>query len=90
VGAPRRKRKERTLWGSTGRKSFLPAEKQSGKEFEKPFVPYNSYKRRSDLWFWLYLGFGFAPRIRDLAYKRLYVPGKDQRLPAPAGLIGCM
>jgi hypothetical protein len=24
LGAPRRKRKERALWGSTGRKSFLP------------------------------------------------------------------
>jgi TnpA family transposase len=34
------------------------------------------------------LGFRFAPRIRDLADKRLYVPGKEQRLPALAGLIG--
>ena len=34
------------------------------------------------------LGFRFAPRIRDLADKRLYVPGKDQRFPALAGLIG--
>src|SRR3984893_2327385 len=25
LGAPRRKRKERPLWGSTGRKSFLPS-----------------------------------------------------------------
>jgi TnpA family transposase len=33
-------------------------------------------------------GFRFAPRIRDLADKRLYVPGKDQRFPALAGLIG--
>jgi len=34
------------------------------------------------------LGFRFAPRIRDLADKRLYVPRKDQRFPALAGLIG--
>jgi len=34
------------------------------------------------------LGFRFAPRISDLADKRLYVPGKDQRFPALAGLIG--
>jgi TnpA family transposase len=34
------------------------------------------------------LGFRFAPRIRDLADKRLYVPGKDQRFPRLAGLIG--
>jgi hypothetical protein len=26
--------------GSTGRKSFLPAEKHLGEEFEKPFVRY--------------------------------------------------
>jgi TnpA family transposase len=31
------------------------------------------------------LGFRFAPRIRDLADKRLYVPGKDQRFPSLAG-----
>ena len=29
-----------------------------------------------------------APRIRDLADKRLYVPGKVQRFPSLAGLIG--
>jgi len=34
------------------------------------------------------LGFRFVPRIRDLAEKRLYVPGKDQRFPALARLIG--
>jgi hypothetical protein len=41
-------REERPLWDSTGRKSFLPAEKHLGEEFEKPFVRYNFYKRRSD------------------------------------------
>ncbi len=34
------------------------------------------------------LGFRFAPRIRDLADKRLYLPGKDGHYPALAGLIG--
>jgi TnpA family transposase len=34
------------------------------------------------------LGFRFAPRIRDLADKRLYVPGKAAQWPALAPLIG--
>jgi TnpA family transposase len=34
------------------------------------------------------LGFRFAPRIRDLADKRLYVPGKPGQWPALAPLIG--
>jgi TnpA family transposase len=34
------------------------------------------------------LGFRFAPRIRDLAEKRLYLPGKQMRFPALAGLVG--
>jgi len=34
------------------------------------------------------LGFRFAPRIRDLADKRLYTPSKDTRYPALAGLVG--
>ena len=34
---PRTKRKERPLWGSTGRKSFLP-EKQLRKELKEPVV----------------------------------------------------
>ena len=35
-----------------------------------------------------FLGFRFAPRIRDLADKRLYVPGKPSQWPALAPLIG--
>jgi hypothetical protein len=31
LGAPRRKRKERALWGSTGRKSFLLQEHSNGR-----------------------------------------------------------
>ena len=34
------------------------------------------------------LGFRFAPRIRDLADKRLYVPGKGAEWPALSPLIG--
>lgn len=34
------------------------------------------------------LGFRFAPRIRDLADKRLFVPGKETDHPALSGLIG--
>jgi TnpA family transposase len=34
------------------------------------------------------LGFRFAPRIRDLADKRLYVPGKATQWPALSPLIG--
>ena len=34
------------------------------------------------------LGYRFAPRIRDLADKRLYVPGKPADYPALAALIG--
>jgi TnpA family transposase len=34
------------------------------------------------------LGFRFAPRIRDLADKRLYVPGKQSDYPALAALYG--
>ena len=34
------------------------------------------------------LGFRFAPRIRDLADKRLYVPGKAAQWPALGALIG--
>lgn len=34
------------------------------------------------------LGFHFAPRIRDLADKRLYVPGKASQWPALSTLIG--
>jgi TnpA family transposase len=34
------------------------------------------------------LGFRFAPRIRDLADKRLYVPGKYNQWPALSPLIG--
>jgi TnpA family transposase len=34
------------------------------------------------------LGFRFAPRIRDLADKRLYVPGKERDYPTLAPLIG--
>lgn len=34
------------------------------------------------------LGFHFAPRIRDLADKRLYVPGKASQWPALSPLIG--
>ena len=34
------------------------------------------------------LGFRFAPRIRDLADKRLYVPGKPGQWPALGSLIG--
>jgi TnpA family transposase len=34
------------------------------------------------------LGFRFAPRIRDLADKRLYVPGKERDHPTLAPLIG--
>ena len=34
------------------------------------------------------LGFRFAPRIRDLADKRLFVPGKPSDYPALAALIG--
>ena len=34
------------------------------------------------------LGFRFAPRIRDLADKRLFVPGKQSSHPALAALIG--
>ncbi len=34
------------------------------------------------------LGFRFAPRIRDLADKRLYLPGGAKRYPTLAGLIG--
>ena len=34
------------------------------------------------------LGFRFAPRIRDLADKRLYVHGDPKRYPTLAGLIG--
>jgi TnpA family transposase len=33
-------------------------------------------------------GFGFAPRIRDLADKRLYIHGDAKRYPTLAGLIG--
>jgi TnpA family transposase len=35
-----------------------------------------------------FLGFRFAPRIRDLADKRLYVPGKPGQWPALSPLIG--
>lgn len=35
-----------------------------------------------------FLGFRFAPRIRDLADKRIYVPGKAAQWPALAPLIG--
>jgi hypothetical protein len=34
------------------------------------------------------LGFRFAPRIRDLADKRLYVPGKPGQWPALSSMIG--
>ncbi|MGO9016192.1 MAG: Tn3 family transposase [Dissulfurispiraceae bacterium] len=34
------------------------------------------------------LGFRFAPRIRDLADKRLFVPGKQKAYPVLSGLIG--
>jgi len=34
------------------------------------------------------LGFRFAPRIRDLAEKRLFVPGKPGDYPALSALIG--
>jgi TnpA family transposase len=34
------------------------------------------------------LGFRFAPRIRDLADKRLFVPSKQKTYPALSGLIG--
>lgn len=34
------------------------------------------------------LGFRFAPRIRDLADKRLYVPAKAGQWPALGALIG--
>ena len=34
------------------------------------------------------LGFRFAPRIRDLADKRLFVPGKQKAYPTLTGLIG--
>lgn len=34
------------------------------------------------------LGFRFAPRIRDLADKRLYIPGDAKHYPTLAGLIG--
>jgi TnpA family transposase len=34
------------------------------------------------------LGFRFAPRIRDLADKRLYVPGKPGQWPALISMIG--
>ena len=34
------------------------------------------------------LGFRFAPRIRDLADKRLYIHGDDKQYPTLAGLIG--
>jgi TnpA family transposase len=34
------------------------------------------------------LGFRFAPRIRDLADKRLYVPGKPAQWPALCSMIG--
>ena len=34
------------------------------------------------------LGFRFAPRIRDLADKRLYVPGKPAQWPALSSMIG--
>ena len=34
------------------------------------------------------LGFRFAPRIRDLADKRLYIPGDAKPYPTLAGLIG--
>ena len=34
------------------------------------------------------LGFRFAPRIRDLADKRLYIPGKSSDYPALSTLIG--
>ncbi len=34
------------------------------------------------------VGFRFAPRIRDLADKRLYVPGKASQWPALASIIG--
>jgi TnpA family transposase len=34
------------------------------------------------------LGFRFAPRIRDLADKRLYVPGKSSQWPALGPMIG--
>ena len=35
-----------------------------------------------------FLGFRFAPRIRDLADKRLYVPGKPSQWPVLSALIG--
>ena len=35
-----------------------------------------------------FLGFRFAPRIRDLADKRLYVPGKPGQWPVLSPLIG--
>jgi TnpA family transposase len=34
------------------------------------------------------LGFRFAPRIRDLADRRLYVPDKGSAYPALGNLIG--
>jgi TnpA family transposase len=34
------------------------------------------------------LGFRFAPRIRDLADKKLYVPGRAKSYPALANLVG--
>ena len=34
------------------------------------------------------IGFRFAPRIRDLADKRLYVPGKTNQWPALESMIG--
>lgn len=34
------------------------------------------------------LGFRFAPRIRDLADKRLYIPGKGEQWPSLAPMIG--
>ena len=34
------------------------------------------------------LGFRFAPRIRDLADKKLYVPGHAKSYPALANLVG--
>ena len=36
------------------------------------------------------LGFRFAPRIRDLADKRIYVLEKGSAYPAFAGLVGGM
>ena len=36
------------------------------------------------------LEFCFAPRIRDLADKRLYMPGKASQWPAMSSLIGVL